>query len=60
MHYQYALALEDEGHFEERAEEEFIKANKPKEAIDMYNHQHSWKDAMRVARTRPQLDFNRI
>ena len=49
VHYQYALALEDEGHFE-RAEEEFIKANKPKEAIDMYNHQHSWKDAMRVAR----------
>jgi hypothetical protein len=40
--------LEDEGHFKE-AEEEFIKAEKPKEAIDMYVHQQDWGNAMRVA-----------
>ena len=31
----YALCLEDEGKFQE-AEVEFIKANKPKEAVLMY------------------------
>jgi len=31
------------------AEEEFIKANKPKEAIDMYVHQRDWVSAMRIA-----------
>lgn len=33
VHLQYAMSLEDEGRFE-KAEEEFIKAKKPKEAID--------------------------
>jgi hypothetical protein len=35
----------------EEAEEEFIKANKPKEAIDMYVHQTDWANALRVAET---------
>ena len=37
----HALFLEDDERFRE-AEEEFIKANKPKEAIDMYVHQQDW------------------
>eukprot|EP01060_Flectonema_neradi_P010067 TRINITY_DN17208_c0_g1_i3.p1 TRINITY_DN17208_c0_g1~~TRINITY_DN17208_c0_g1_i3.p1 ORF type:complete len:1741 (+),score=384.31 TRINITY_DN17208_c0_g1_i3:134-5356(+) len=48
VHYTHALYLEDEGHFKE-AEEEFIKAGKPKEAIEMHIHNHAWPDAMRVA-----------
>eukprot|EP01063_Lacrimia_lanifica_P008046 TRINITY_DN1519_c0_g1_i1.p1 TRINITY_DN1519_c0_g1~~TRINITY_DN1519_c0_g1_i1.p1 ORF type:complete len:1768 (+),score=790.58 TRINITY_DN1519_c0_g1_i1:95-5398(+) len=48
VHLKHALYLEDEGQFKE-AEEEFIKANKPKEAIEMYIHTHMWPDAMRVA-----------
>lgn len=42
------MYLEDEGRFEE-AEKEFIKADKPKEAIDMYVHQQDWPNATRVA-----------
>ena len=48
VHLKHAMFLEDEGHFKE-AEDEFIKASKPKEAIDMYIHQQNWMDAMRVA-----------
>eukprot|EP00744_Colponema_vietnamica_P002535 GILI01003961.1.p1 GENE.GILI01003961.1~~GILI01003961.1.p1 ORF type:complete len:1242 (-),score=439.08 GILI01003961.1:257-3580(-) len=48
VHLKYALHLEDEQRFKE-AEEEFIKAEKPKEAIDMYVHQQDWVSAMRVA-----------
>ena len=48
LHYRYALKLENEQLYIE-AEEEFIKARKPKEAVDMYIHQSSWLDAMRVA-----------
>lgn len=44
----HALFLEDEERFAE-AEEEFIRANKPKEAIDMYVHQQDWANAIRVA-----------
>eukprot|EP00906_Rhabdomonas_costata_P036994 RCo051951 len=47
-HLKYAMFLEDEGRFTD-AENEFIKANKPKEAIDMYIHQRNWSAAMRVA-----------
>ena len=47
VHLQYAMALEDEGRFA-KAEEEFIAARKPKEAIDMYVHQQEWASAMRV------------
>ncbi len=48
VHYKYALHLEDEGRFD-KAEESFVKANKPKEAIDMYTHQQDWAAALRVA-----------
>ena len=48
IHLKYALFLEDEEKFRE-AEEEFIKAGKPKEAIDMWMHQTQWTEALRVA-----------
>jgi len=48
IHLKKALALEDDEQFK-LAEEEFIKANKPKEAIDMYVHGRDWVSAMRVA-----------
>ncbi len=48
IHLKHALFLEDDERFAE-AEEEFIKANKPKEAIDMYVHQLDWDNAIRVA-----------
>ena len=50
VHLKYAMFLEDEGRFEE-AETEFLKAEKPKEAIDMYTHQQDWAAALRVAET---------
>ncbi|KAK9871476.1 hypothetical protein WA026_012850 [Henosepilachna vigintioctopunctata] len=48
VHYKYAMALEDDGKFAE-AEEEFIKAEKPKEAILMYVHSKNWINALRIA-----------
>ena len=48
VHLKYAMFLEDEGRFAD-AEAEFVKADKPKEAIDMYVHQQDWVGAMRVA-----------
>ncbi|KAL0271339.1 UNVERIFIED_CONTAM: hypothetical protein PYX00_008457 [Menopon gallinae] len=48
IHYKYALALEDDGKFSE-AEEHFIKAGKPKEAISMYIHMKMWDKAEQVA-----------
>jgi intraflagellar transport protein 172 len=48
IHLKHALFLEDDERFKE-AEEEFIKANKPKEAIEMYVHQQDWVGALRVA-----------
>ncbi|GBG75311.1 hypothetical protein CBR_g19943 [Chara braunii] len=48
VHLKYAMYLEDEGRFKE-AEEEFIKADKPREAIDMYIHQQDWASATHVA-----------
>lgn len=48
IHLKKALALEDDEQFK-LAEDEFIKASKPKEAIDMYVHQRDWTSAMRVA-----------
>ena len=47
MHLKHAMHLEDEGRFKE-AEEEFINAKKPKEAIDMYIHQQDWVSALRI------------
>ncbi|XP_026675781.1 intraflagellar transport protein 172 homolog [Diaphorina citri] len=48
VHYKYALVLEDNGQFNE-AETQFIKANKPKEAISMYIHNQDWENAERIA-----------
>eukprot|EP00658_Telonema_sp_P-2_P017711 TRINITY_DN16903_c0_g1_i3.p1 TRINITY_DN16903_c0_g1~~TRINITY_DN16903_c0_g1_i3.p1 ORF type:complete len:1394 (-),score=437.87 TRINITY_DN16903_c0_g1_i3:63-4244(-) len=53
VHVKHAMYLEDEGHFGE-AEAEFIKGNKPKEAIDMYLHMQDWQNALRVAETYEQ------
>ena len=44
----YAMHLEDEGHFS-RAEEYFIQAGKPREAIDMWLHAQDFDAAMRIA-----------
>jgi intraflagellar transport protein 172 len=43
-----AMLLEDDENYQ-AAEEEFIKANKPKEAIDMYVHLHDWASSIRIA-----------
>lgn len=43
-----AMHFEDQGEFR-RAEDAFIKAGKPKEAVDMYIHQHDFDSAMRIA-----------
>lgn len=48
VHLKIALALEDEGKFEE-AEAEFILANKPREAIMMHVHGGDWKAAIKIA-----------
>ena len=48
VHLKKALALEDDERYKEAADE-FIKANKPKEAIDMYIHQRDWQSAMGIA-----------
>ncbi|PAA52772.1 hypothetical protein BOX15_Mlig006435g1 [Macrostomum lignano] len=48
IHLKYAMFLEDEGKFAE-AEEHFIKANKPKEAVLMHVHARNWDAARRVA-----------
>lgn len=50
VHLKIAMSLEDEGKFE-LAEDEFIKANKPREAILMYTHAGDWKAALNVAET---------
>ncbi|XP_053316583.1 intraflagellar transport protein 172 homolog [Spea bombifrons] len=48
IHLKYAMFLEDEGKFAE-AESEFVKAEKPKEAVLMYVHNQDWSSAQRVA-----------
>jgi len=48
VHLKYAMFLEDEGRFKD-AEAEFIKAEKPKEAIEMWLHSQDYGNAMRVA-----------
>lgn len=45
VHLKYALYLEDDNRFKE-AEDEFIKANKPQEAINMYEHKGDWHSAI--------------
>ena len=48
MHLKQAMHLEDEGSFR-AAEDSFIQANKPKEAVLMYVHAQDWDAAQRVA-----------
>jgi intraflagellar transport protein 172 len=48
IHMKHAMMLEDDENYQ-AAEEEFIKANKPKEAIDMYVHLHDWASSIRIA-----------
>eukprot|EP00668_Euglena_longa_P000083 GGOE01000099.1.p1 GENE.GGOE01000099.1~~GGOE01000099.1.p1 ORF type:complete len:1743 (+),score=650.33 GGOE01000099.1:779-5230(+) len=48
VHLKHAMCLEDNGEFQD-AEVAFVKAGKPKEAIDMYVHQRDWINALRVA-----------
>ena len=47
------------GRFNE-AEEEFLQAEKPKEAIDMYCHQQDWAAALRVAEGGDPSSISRI
>jgi len=48
VHYKYASTLEEDEKLTQ-AEEQYILANKPKEAISMYVHARCWEDAERVA-----------
>lgn len=48
VYLKYAMHHEDQGDFR-MAEEAFLKSGKPREAIDMYVHQHDFTSAMRVA-----------
>jgi intraflagellar transport protein 172 len=59
VHLKYALHLEDENRFKE-AEEEFIKANKPQEAINMYEHKQDWHSALSVARQYHPESVNKV
>jgi len=59
VHLKYALHLEDENRFKE-AEDEFIKANKPQEAINMYEHKQDWHSALSVARQYHPESVNKV
>lgn len=48
VYLKYAMHYEDQGDFR-MAEDCFLKSGKPREAIDMYVHQHEFSNAMRVA-----------
>eukprot|EP00052_Salpingoeca_macrocollata_P025012 m.226452 g.226452 ORF g.226452 m.226452 type:complete len:1747 (+) comp22359_c0_seq2:150-5390(+) len=48
VYLRHAMHLEDEGQFH-AAEEEFIKAGRPKEAVLMYVHVQDWDSAQRIA-----------
>eukprot|EP00762_Andalucia_godoyi_P003650 ANDGO_00724.mRNA.1 Intraflagellar transport protein 172 len=48
VHERRAMSLEDAGRFAE-AESEFLAANKPREAVDMYVHLQDWTAALRIA-----------
>ncbi|XP_076806393.1 intraflagellar transport protein 172 homolog [Clavelina lepadiformis] len=59
IHLKYAMYLEDEGKFPE-AEAEFIKADKPKEAVLMYVHNQDWDGAQRVAQSHDPDSVNDV
>lgn len=48
VHLKIGMNHEDGGRFAE-AEQEFLLANKPKEAILMYTHGRDWRSALRIA-----------
>jgi intraflagellar transport protein 172 len=48
VHLRHGIALEDAGSFA-AAEAEFVAAERPREAIDMYLHLKDWAAALRVA-----------
>lgn len=48
IHLKHAMFLEDEGQFAD-AQAAFLRADKPKEAIEMYMHQQLWAEALQVA-----------
>ncbi|XP_063995942.1 intraflagellar transport protein 172 homolog [Diachasmimorpha longicaudata] len=50
VYYRYAMALEDEGKYQE-AEKEFIRAGKATEAVQMYIHTRDWDAAEEVAQS---------
>lgn len=49
VHYKYACFLEDERRYKE-AEEHFVKAGKPAEAINMYEHLGDFTSGLQVAK----------
>jgi intraflagellar transport protein 172 len=49
VHLKYALYLEDEQRYKE-AEDHFVKAGKPSEAINMYEVQADFHSALQIAR----------
>ncbi|CAB3377061.1 Hypothetical predicted protein [Cloeon dipterum] len=59
IHYKYALALEDDGKFQD-AEEHFIKSGKPKEAIHMYVHGQNFDKALKIAEEHSPEDVNDV
>jgi len=59
IHMKYAISLEEAGNLKE-AENEYINANSPKEAIDMYVHHTDWENAMRVAESHDSSLINYI
>ncbi|CUT99105.1 intraflagellar transport protein 172 [Echinococcus multilocularis] len=59
VHSKYAMFLEDEGKLSE-AEEEFIKAGRPREAVLMYVHNQDWASAARVARDHDPESVNDV
>ena len=59
IHYKYALFLEEENRYKE-AEEEFVKANKPNEAISMYEHKKDYHSALQVARQYIPESVNKV
>ncbi|KAL5965213.1 hypothetical protein TSMEX_007033 [Taenia solium] len=59
VHNKYAMFLEDEGKLSE-AEEQFVKAGRPREAVLMYVHNQDWTSAARVAREHDPESVNDV
>ena len=59
VHLKRAMTLEDEGNFKD-AENAFILARKPREAILMYIHDENWADALSVAERHHPSSINDV